>query len=161
MRRRSPRRVAARIGAALLCAPGWAPGPARAADVLPGMSDTAIDALVEATRRTFHVPGIALGIVQDGRVIFARGYGVRETGHPEPVDVHTRFAIGSNTKAFTTAALALLDHEHRLAWDDPVWQHMPEFALADPAITRAFTVTDLLTHHSGMAAGAGDLGDAR
>lgn len=157
MRRRSPRRVAARIGAALLCAPGWAPGPARAADVLPGMSDTAIDALVEATRRTFHVPGIALGIVQDGRVIFARGYGVRETGHPEPVDVHTRFAIGSNTKAFTTAALALLDHEHRLAWDDPVWQHMPEFALADPAITRAFTVTDLLTHHSGMAAGAGDL----
>lgn len=133
------------------------PGLARAAPLLPGLSAADVDHLVDRTRAAFHVPGVAIALIRDGKVIYRKGYGVRRAGDPATVDPQTRFAIGSNTKSFTTAALSILVHEGKLGWDDPVWQHMPEFQLADPTLTRAFVVTDLLTHHSGMEIGAGDL----
>jgi CubicO group peptidase (beta-lactamase class C family) len=96
-------------------------------------------------------------VVKDGRVVYARGYGVRRMGAPERVTANTRFQIASNTKAFTTAALAMLVDEGRLRWDDRVIDHLPGFQLADPYVTRELTVRDLLTHRSGLGLGAGDL----
>jgi CubicO group peptidase (beta-lactamase class C family) len=116
-----------------------------------------LDAYVARVMRTFEVPGIALTIVQDGRVVVARGYGVRELGRPEPVDAATKFGIASNTKAFTATALALLVEEGKLAWDRPVIDYLPAFRLADPYVTGQLTVRDLLVHRSGLGLGAGDL----
>lgn len=116
-----------------------------------------IDATVQRAMQTFEVPGMAVGIIKDGALVFARGYGVRELGRPERVDADTLFQIGSNTKAFTTAALAILVDEGRLHWDDRVIDHLPDFRMYDAYVTREFTIRDLLTHRSGLRAGAGDL----
>jgi CubicO group peptidase (beta-lactamase class C family) len=121
------------------------------------LSPAEIDRLVSKSMAAFSVPGVAVGIVKDGKLVFAKGYGVRELGHPERVDADTRFAIGSNTKAFTTAALAILVDEGKLHWDDRVIDYLPDFRMADPYVTREFTVRDLLTHRSGLGLGAGDL----
>ena len=86
-----------------------------------------------------------------------KGYGVRRQGATAPVDGDTLFGIASNTKAFTAAALAMLVDEGKLAWDDPVTQHLPAFQMYDPYVTRELTVRDLLTHRSGLGLGAGDL----
>ena len=102
-------------------------------------------------------PGAAVAVVKDGRVVFAKGYGVRALGDTARVDAHTLFQIASNTKAFTTAALAMLADEGKLAWDDPVTKFLPGFQLYDPYVTREFTVRDLVTHRSGLGLGAGDL----
>src|SRR5213075_210315 len=116
-----------------------------------------LDAWVARAMRTFDVPGVALAIVKDDAVVVAKGYGVRKLGNPAPVDAHTLFGIASNTKAFTTAALAILVDEGKLTWDDPVIKHLPAFALSDPYVTRELTVRDLVTHRSGLGLGAGDL----
>jgi CubicO group peptidase (beta-lactamase class C family) len=87
----------------------------------------------------------------------AKGYGVRKMGEPTPVDEYTMFGIGSNTKAFTTAALATLIDEGKLAWDDPVYQRLPGFVMYDPYVSHEMTIRDLLTHRSGMGLGEGDL----
>ena len=107
--------------------------------------------------RTFDVPGIAVAIVKDGKIVVAKGYGVRKLGDPTPVDENTMFAIGSNTKAFTAAALATLVDEGKLAWDDPVYQRLPGFVMYDPYVSHEMTIRDLLTHRSGMGLGEGDL----
>jgi CubicO group peptidase (beta-lactamase class C family) len=116
-----------------------------------------LDAYVERTMRAFEVPGIALTVVKDGRVLLARGYGVRRLGDPTPVDEFTRFGIASNTKAMTATALGILVEEGKLEWDAPVVRYLPWFALSDPYVTRELTVRDLLVHRSGLGLGAGDL----
>jgi len=121
------------------------------------LSESEIDALVEKTREAFNIPGIALGIIQDGKVEHARGYGVRSIHSPGPVTADTLFQIASNTKSMTAAALAILIDEGKLSWDDRVVDHLPEFRLYDAWVTREFTVRDLLTHRSGLPLGAGDL----
>ena len=121
----------------------------------PGPRD--IDRTVEAAMQTFSVPGVAVGVVKDGEVVHASGYGIRELGQPEPVDGATLFRVASNSKAMTTAALAMLVDEGLLAWDDKVVDYLPAFALHDDWITREFNVVDLLTHRSGLGLGAGDL----
>ena len=130
---------------------------ALARDVHRPLKGPDIDALVARTMQAFAVPGVAIGIVQNGRLVYAKGYGVREWSKPTPVDPQTLFAIGSNTKAFTTAALAILVDEGKLHWDDRVVDHLPGFRMADPYVTREFTVRDLVTHRSGLGLGAGDL----
>ena len=115
------------------------------------------DADVRRALGVFQVPGAAIAIVKDGRVVLAKGYGVRRLGEPAPVDAHTLFQIASNTKAFTTACLALLADSGVLSWDDPVTRFLPDFQLADPWVTREFTIRDLITHRSGLGLGAGDL----
>jgi CubicO group peptidase (beta-lactamase class C family) len=105
----------------------------------------------------FSVPGLAIGVVKDGRLVFAKGYGARELGHKAPVDADTLFAIGSNTKEFTAASLAILVDEGKLHWDDRVIDYLPDFRMWDPYVTREFTIRDLLTHRSGLGIGAGDL----
>lgn len=128
----------------------------RAGPGLP-ISSQQIDDTVARAMRAFDVPGMAVGIVKDGKLVFARGYGVREVGKPGRVDVDTLFQIGSNTKAFTAAALAILVDEGKLHWDDKVIDYLPQFRMYDPYVTREFTIRDLLTHHSGLGEGAGDL----
>lgn len=116
-----------------------------------------LEAYVERVRKTFEVPGISLAIVKDGKVVVAKGYGVRKHGEPAPVDARTLFGIASNTKAFTATALGLLVEEGKLEWDTPVVRYLPWFQLSDPYVTRELTVRDLLVHRSGLGLGAGDL----
>ena len=116
-----------------------------------------LDAWVARSMQTFEVPGLSVAIVKDGKVVVAKGYGVRKLGEPTPVDENTLFAIGSNTKAFTTACLAMLVDEGKISWDDPVYQRLPEFQMFDPYVSHEMTIRDLLTHRSGMGLGEGDL----
>ena len=115
------------------------------------------DAYVTKAMQLFEVPGLAIAVVKDGKVVLAKGYGVRRLGQPTPVDAHTLFQIASNTKAYTTAALAMLADSGKLRFDDPVQKYIPEFQLWDPWVTREFTIRDALTHRSGLGLGAGDL----
>ena len=112
---------------------------------------------VERVMQAFDVPGIAIAVVKDGKVIAARGFGVRKLGAPARVDGQTLFEIASNSKAFTAAALAMLVDEGKLKWDDPVVKHLPDFQMYDAYVTREMTIRDLLTHRSGLGLGAGDL----
>jgi CubicO group peptidase (beta-lactamase class C family) len=116
-----------------------------------------IDAFAARVLQEFSTPGAAIAVVRDGRTVFARGYGVRRLGAPEPVSERTRFQVASNTKAFTSAALAILVEEGRLRWNDRVIDHLPWFQMSDPYVTREMTVLDLLVHRSGLSLGAGDL----
>jgi CubicO group peptidase (beta-lactamase class C family) len=109
-----------------------------------------LDAYISKSVKDWKVPGLAIAIVKDGRVVFAKGYGIREFGKPESVDEHTLFAIGSTTKAMTVAALGMLVDEKKVQWDDPVTKHLPDFQLYDPYVTREVTVRDLLTHRAGL-----------
>lgn len=109
------------------------------------------DAYVARAVRDWRAPGLAIAVVKDDSVVFAKGYGVRDIGAPTPVDVHTRFAIGSTTKAMTVAALAMLVDEGKVRWDDPVIDYLPDFRLYDPYVTRDLRVRDLLIHTSGLA----------
>lgn len=138
--------------ALLLAAPAL-PVAAQASGGIPAD----LDAEVASALRQFEVPGLAIAVVKDGRVVLAKGYGVRRLGDPAPVDANTLFQIASNTKAFTTASLAMLVDEGKLHWDDPVVKYLPWFQLSDPYVTRELTVRDLLTHRSGLGLGAGDL----
>ena len=116
-----------------------------------------IDSLVERTLRTFDVPGIAMAIIKDDRVIHSKGYGIRSLNTKQKVDSNTLFGIASNSKAFTAAALGILTDEKKLSWDDRVIDYIPEFRLYSPYVTEEFTIRDLLTHRSGLGLGAGDL----
>ncbi|MGH8076878.1 MAG: serine hydrolase [Lysobacter sp.] len=115
------------------------------------------DAYVEGVRKQFDVPGIAVAIVKDGKVVLERGYGVRELGKPASVDANTLFAIASNTKAFTAASLSILADEDKLNLDDRVIDHLSWFQMSDPYVTREMRLRDLLAHRSGLGLGAGDL----
>ncbi len=123
----------------------------------PQLSSRQIDDLVLRTMDTFAVPGAAVGVIKDGVIVHARGYGVRETGIDGAVDSATLFRVASTTKAMTAASLAILVDQGQLTWEDKVVDHIPAFALYDPWVTAEFTVTDLLTHRSGLEPFAGDL----
>lgn len=127
------------------------------AQVREGISDAAVAELAGRAMSEFGVPGMAIGIVKDDQVLLAKGYGVREIGKPEPVDTATLFKIASNSKAFTTAALAVLVDDGLVSWDGLVIDYIPEFRMKDPWVTAGFTVKDLLTHRSGLAPFAGDM----
>ena len=116
-----------------------------------------LDAWVQRAMKTFDVPGVSLAVVKDGRVVVAKGYGVRRLGAPEPVDARTLFGIASNTKVFTATALGILVDEGKIRWDAPVIDYVPWFQMSDPYVTREMTVRDLLVHRSGLGLGAGDL----
>ncbi len=116
-----------------------------------------IDSVVENTLKTFDVPGIAVAVVKDGKVIHAKGYGVRSLNTKEKVTENTLFGIASNSKAFTSAALGMLQDEGKLSYDDKVRDYIPEFKMYNPYVTEEFTIRDMLTHRSGLGLGAGDL----
>lgn len=121
------------------------------------LSSSDIDRLAGRALKAFDVPGIAIGVVKDGKLIHAKGYGIRALNNGKKTDEHTLFGIASNSKAFTATALGILVDEGKLHWDDKVTDYIPEFKLADAYVTGEFTVRDLLTHRSGLGLGAGDL----
>jgi CubicO group peptidase (beta-lactamase class C family) len=116
-----------------------------------------LDAFVAQSMRTFGPPGMTVAIVEGGKPVVTRGYGIRVLGKPGLVDAHTVFPIGSETKAFTAAALAILVDEGKLRWDDRVVDKLPGFEMYDRYATAHMTVRDLLTHRSGLGLGEGDL----
>ncbi len=109
-----------------------------------------LDQFVEAGMAEWGIPGLGLAIVQDGEVVYARGYGVLRKGEETPVDENTLFGVASVSKAFTAAAVGLLVEDGLLDWDDPVVKHLPGFELYDPAVTRTVTIRDLLSHRVGI-----------
>lgn len=121
------------------------------------LSSKAIDSLAERSMKAFDVPGIAVAVIKDGKVIHSKGYGVRSLNTMQKVDENTLFGIASNSKAFTAAALGMLVDEGKIKWDDKVRDYVPEFKLYSPYVSEEFTIRDLLTHRSGLGLGAGDL----
>jgi CubicO group peptidase (beta-lactamase class C family) len=109
-----------------------------------------LDAYITRAVAEWRIPGLAISIVKDDSVVFAKGYGVRELGKPGAVDAGTRFAIGSTTKAMTAVALGMLVDEKKVRWDEPVITYLPGFRVGDPYVTRELTVRDLLTHRGGL-----------
>src|SRR5450830_34571 len=153
-----------RIAAAIVLAFSSIAVPALAADAIPVVAAALVPAPafdlerdVATALTVFDVPGMAIAIVKDGKVITARGFCVRKLGEPASVDAKTLFEVASNSKGFTAAALAMLVDEGKLAWDDPVTKHLPGFQMYDAYVTHEMTVRDLLTHRSGLGLGAGDL----
>jgi CubicO group peptidase (beta-lactamase class C family) len=116
-----------------------------------------LDEYIAEAQQTWPVPGLAVAIVKDGQVVLSKGYGLRELGGSDPVDEHTLFAIASNTKAFTAAALAMLVDDGLISWDDHVSDHLPYLQLNDPLATIDLRVRDLLTHRAGFRDYSGDL----
>jgi len=146
------------VGLFLVLAVAGGPALAQTAPPAPAKVLPAdFDALVARAMKTFEVPGMAIAVVKDGKVVLAKGYGVRKLGEPAPVDAQTLFGIASNTKAFTATALGLLVEEGKIEWDAPVARTLPWFQMWDPYVTREISVRDLLVHRSGLGLGAGDL----
>jgi CubicO group peptidase (beta-lactamase class C family) len=114
---------------------------------------TGFDAYVTKAMQDWKVPGLAIAIVKDDSVIFAKGYGTRTMGTQQPVDEHTIFAIGSSSKAFTATLVAMFVDEAKMRWDAPATEYLPSLELFDPYVAREITVRDLLTHRSGLARG--------
>ena len=116
-----------------------------------------IDSLVENALVKLKVAGASVAIVKDGKVVHQKGYGHTSITTKEKVNEYTNFQIASNTKAFTTAALSILEDEGKLKWTDKVKDHLPEFKMYNDYVTENFNIQDLLTHRSGLGLGAGDL----
>jgi CubicO group peptidase (beta-lactamase class C family) len=121
------------------------------------ITEPQVDDLVNNSLNAFNVPGIAVAIVKDGKIVLSKGYGVRSIANAEKVDANTLFGIASNSKAFTSASLAILVDEGKIKWDDKVIKYLPNFKMYNDYVTQEFTIRDLLTHRSGLGLGAGDL----
>jgi len=116
-----------------------------------------VEQAIAKAMSTFQVPGVAVAIVKDNKVVMSKGFGVIEHGKSAKVTADTLFGIASNTKAMTAAILAGLVDEGKLTWHTKVIDIIPEFQMPNAYVTREFTVTDLLAHNSGLGLGAGDL----
>lgn len=116
-----------------------------------------IDDYANVVANSWKGPGMAIAIVKDDKVVFAKGYGSRELGKSDPINENTVFAIASNSKAFTTAAIAILVDEKKMSWDDKVSKYLPDFKLYDPWVTSELTIRDLVTHRVGLDTFSGDL----
>ncbi len=124
---------------------------------LPSTGLTKLDETFTNSLASFNVPGMAIAIVKDGEVILSKGYGVKNSKTGEKVDNESLFAIASNSKAFTSAALAILVDEKKVSWNDKVRKHLPWFSLYSAFVSEEMTIRDLLCHRSGLATFSGDL----
>lgn len=122
-----------------------------------GLTSNQIDSIANKSLELFPSAGIAVAVVKDGKLIHAKGYGYSSINSKKAVDENTLFAIASNSKAFTAAALAILVDEGKLSWRDKVVDYLPEFTMYDSYVRANFTIEDLLCHRSGLGLGAGDL----
>lgn len=121
------------------------------------VSSQTIDSIVQVAMDKFAVAGVAVAVVKDGEIVHQKGYGVKSINSNEKVDEHTNFGVASNSKAFTTTALAMLVEEGKISWTDKVVDHIPEFKMYNDYVTQNFNIQDLLTHRSGLGLGIGDL----
>jgi CubicO group peptidase (beta-lactamase class C family) len=123
----------------------------------PAAETAALDRIVDATVERYHLPGIAVGVIENGQVVYTRTVGETVAGSGQKITPRTLFKIASNSKAMTTALLGRLVDQGKLRWDDPVTKYLPQFRMHDPWITANMRVADLLTHSSGLPEGGGDL----
>ena len=114
-------------------------------------AQTAVDKLALETMKQWKLPGLAIAIVKDDKVVLAKGYGVKELGGSAPITDETLFQIASTSKAFTTTALAMLVDEKKLTWDDPVRQHVVYFHLDDACADSLVTLRDVVSHRTGLS----------
>ena len=142
----------ARAAIALMLATTMA--PAQSADIADGGK---LDAEIDALVARYQLPGIAVGIIENGEVVYTRTVGERVAGSGLPVTEDTVFKIASNSKAMTASLLARLVDAGKLRWDDPIVKHLPQFRMNDPWVTQHMQVRDLLVHNSGLPEGGGDL----
>jgi CubicO group peptidase (beta-lactamase class C family) len=153
----SPAALGRRPLAAVL-ALGALAGAARAEDTMEdriAAISPELEAYIAEGMADFDVPGLAVGIVSDDRLVYAKGFGVRRKGG-EPVDPGTVFQIGSTTKAFLATTMAIAVDRGGLAWDDRVIDHEPDFQMKDPWVTREFRVFDMIAQRSGLPPYAND-----
>ena len=120
-------------------------------------ANPAYDKIVDATVARYHLPGIAVGVIENGQVVYTRTVGETIAGSGQKITPQTLFKIASNSKAMTTALLGRLVDQGKLRWDDPVTKYLPQFRMNDPWVTANMRVADLLTHSSGLPEGGGDL----
>jgi CubicO group peptidase (beta-lactamase class C family) len=126
--------------------------------VVQGQADLKkLDAYYSKALRDWGIPGMSVAIVKDGKIVFSKGYGVKELGKPEAPDANTIYAIASNSKAFTSAIIAQLVEEGKLNWNDKVRKHLPYFELYDPWVSQEATIRDILSHRIGLGTFSGDL----
>jgi len=121
------------------------PAPADPTEKLRGLDDLAAKAMDE-----WKIPGVALAVVKDGKVIYAKGYGFRDVDQKLPVTPDTLFAIGSITKSFTSLTFGMLNDEGKVEWDKPVREMLPEFVMNDPVASDHVTPRDLFSHRTGL-----------
>ncbi len=126
------------------------------ADSIPSFVKDSLDNYVNRALTEWEIPGVAVCIVKDGNVVLMKGYGVRDYDTKEKVDENTLFMIGSNTKAFTATALAILDNEKKLSLDDKVTTWLPQFKLDNAAAGEQAIIRDLLCHRIGFRTFQGD-----
>lgn len=122
-----------------------------AAGAQPKVDSRAVDKIVLSAMRAWQIPGAAVAIVRDDRVVHVQGYGTKELGGSERVTADTLFQIASTSKAFTTAAMAMLVTDGKLKWDDPVREHVEYFRLGDPCADAQVTLRDIVSHRTGLA----------
>jgi CubicO group peptidase (beta-lactamase class C family) len=116
-----------------------------------------IDQYAEKVMTDWHQPGMAIAVVKDDKVVFAKGYGKLNINEDRRVDENTLFAIASNSKAFLAASLAILVDEGKIKWEDKAAKYLPELVMYDPWVTKELTIRDMLTHRNGLATFSGDL----
>ncbi len=116
----------------------------------PALDTKGVDKLMKSTMKAWQIPGAAVAIVRNDRVVYAQGYGTTDLGGTERVTADTLFQIASTSKAFTTAALALLVADGKLSWDDPVRKHIPYFRLDDLCADSQVTIRDIVSHRTGV-----------
>lgn len=121
------------------------------------ISEQKLDELIQKTITTFDVPGMSVGVIKDGKVIYSKGFGVRSLTSKLPMTPETLVGIASNSKGFTCTALAILADEGKLNWDDKVTKFLPDFKMYDDYVTKEITIKDLVTHRAGLGLGQGDL----
>jgi CubicO group peptidase (beta-lactamase class C family) len=122
----------------------------------PTFVKDSLDNFIKREMERWQVPGLAIAIVKDGKIVVSKGYGVKEFGKPEQVDEYTLFQIASNSKAFTGTAIALLNDEKRLSLDEKVSKYLPYFKMYDKNSSELVTVRDVLTHRLGLQTFQGD-----
>ena len=116
-----------------------------------------IDRYLEKTSKQWGLPGMSVGIVKDGELVFSKGYGVLEEGKATQPNEQTTYAIASNSKAFTATVLAMLVEEGKISWNDKVNDYLPYFEVYDEEISQMVTIKDLLTHRVGLGTFSGDV----
>lgn len=116
-----------------------------------------LDELIQNTLKTFDVPGMSVGVIKDGKIIYSKGFGVRSLTTNQKMTDETLVGIASNSKGFTATALAMLADEGKLSFDDKVSKYIPEFKMNDAYVSQEVTIKDLITHRAGLGLGQGDL----
>ena len=154
---------AAQPSAAESSAPGARPGGPAAVPGIPtagarvATAIRKVDGLASTLIEETGIPGMAVAVVRDGRIVFAKGYGVRDIGEPETVDADTVFQLASVSKPIGSTVVAKEIGDGTVTWATPVATNLPGFTLADPYVTQNVTIADMYSHRSGLPDHAGDL----